>query len=282
MTNQQSPFDNPEWLAISRETKLVCQLVGSGVTSLGRASYGDMMGEYYTAFFGLSVGLERLAKLILVVDYAISNSGNMPNQDVVRKFGHKLARLLDAVDGIEKKYSLNLPYKRLADDISDKIIDCLDDFADATRGRYANFAVLGDPNLSQHEPIQRWWDDVATLILERHYTGGKIQANIEARAEMVHKMLSPNSVVLQVNESGALMQDVHTASLRAGQAEVVQRFGRYYVLLVIRWISCVLSELSRKACYHHKLPAFFGVWEHLYTYTVNDDFLKRRKIWPLK
>lgn len=279
--NKINIFDNPNWHAIGRETKLVRHLVGSGVTSLGRASYGDMMGEYYTAFFGLSVGLERLAKLILVVDHAISSNGTMPNENLIKKYGHKLARLLDAVDGIETKHSLNLPYKRPADDISDKIIDCLDAFADATRGRYANFAVLGDPNLGQHEPVQLWWDDVATLILERHYKGKKVQANTEARADMLHEMLAGYSKVLNVNESGELMHDVHTASLRTGQTEVAQRFGRYYALIVIRWLSCLISELSHKACYHHKLPAFFGVWEYLQTYTVEDSFLKTRKIWPL-
>jgi hypothetical protein len=35
---------------------------------LGRANYANKFGEYYTAFFGLSIGLERLAKLVLVAD----------------------------------------------------------------------------------------------------------------------------------------------------------------------------------------------------------------------
>lgn len=48
--------------------------------------------------FGLSVGLERLAKLILVADHAVSNGGKMPGQEVVRKYGHKLADLMDAAD----------------------------------------------------------------------------------------------------------------------------------------------------------------------------------------
>ena len=74
----------------------MCQLLGSGATSLGRASYGDQMGEYYTAFFGLTIGLERLAKLILVVDHAIKNGGTMPDEKVVRMYGHKLVSLLDA------------------------------------------------------------------------------------------------------------------------------------------------------------------------------------------
>lgn len=281
MVNKINPFDIPEWHAIARETKLARHLVGTGVTSLGRASYGDLMGEYYSAFFGLSVGLERLAKLILVVDYAIRNSGTMPDERVVKNYGHMLTSLLTAAEEIEKKHGLDLPYKRPKNDISDKIIDCLDAFADAARGRYANYAALGDPNLGQNEPIQRWWDDVATRILECHYKGKSVQTNCKARAEILHKMMSERSTVLHINESGALMQDIRTASLRACQTEVVQRFGRYYSLIVIRWLSSLLSVLSFKACYQHNMAVFFGVWEYLQTYTVEDEFLKRRKVWPL-
>jgi len=283
MIDHKQPFDMPEWHAIARETKLVCQLMGTGVTSLGRAGYSDMMGEYYTAFFSLSVGIERLAKLILVVDHAILNGGTMPNERVVRNYGHKLVHLLNTAGRIEKNYGLTLPFKRPINKISCKIIDCLDAFADAARGRYANFAALGDPNihLGRHEPIQKWWDEVANLILDNHYKGKKVQKNIEARADMIHKMMSKNSTVLHISESGTLMQDVYTASLHSGQTEIVQRFGRYYVLIVIRWLSSLWSALSFKACYEHNVTLFFGAWEYLQTFTVEDEFLKRRKIWPL-
>ena len=91
-------MDIPEWHSIGRETKLVRHLLGSGATSLGRASYGDQMGEYYTAFFGLTVGLERLAKLICSLwTTRFRNGGTMPEEKVIKRYGHKLVSLLDAV-----------------------------------------------------------------------------------------------------------------------------------------------------------------------------------------
>jgi hypothetical protein len=77
---------------------------------LGRASYADKFGEYYTAFFGLSVGLERLCKLALVADHAISHNGQMPDERVVRRFGHKLVDLMDAVAGVAHERKLTLKY----------------------------------------------------------------------------------------------------------------------------------------------------------------------------
>ena len=132
MPGQRNPWDIPEWHAIGRETALVRHLIGSGVTALGRANYADKKGEYYTAFFGLSVGLERLAKLILVADYVISNSGQMPEERVVRRFGHKLVELMQAANGVVEKYNLNLGYKRPTTAISQQIVECLDAFADAS------------------------------------------------------------------------------------------------------------------------------------------------------
>ena len=282
MTSRGNPWDIPEWHSLGRETKLVRHLLGAGATSLGRAGYGDQMGEYYTAFFGLTVGLERLAKLILVADHAISNGGTMPNEHTVKMCGHKLVCLLNAAADIETKHGLKLKYERPTDPISAKIVDVLDAFADATRGRYANFAALGDPTLSTEEPISRWWADVATLILSSHYEGKPIQSRVEAEAAAIHEIASPFVMIIQSNESSDTMHDVHTASRRTGQTKVVQRFGRFYALTVVRWLSELLSELAMQACYTHKIDSFLGLWEYLQTYTVPDDFLKRRKVWPLK
>ena len=125
MRGERNPWEVPEWHAIGREAALVRHLVGSGATALGRANYADNIGEYYTAFFGLSVGVERLAKLILVADYAISNGGQMPGQAVVRKFGHKLVELTDAADPVAEKHKLTLIFPRPTDAIGAKIVECL-------------------------------------------------------------------------------------------------------------------------------------------------------------
>lgn len=152
MDKGANPWDIPEWHALGRESALVRHLIGSGATALGKANYADQIGEYYTAFFGLSVGLERLAKLTLVADYAIASNGRMPEEKKVRMFGHKLLDLADEVEAVANKRKLNLNYVRPTSNISKRILECLDAFADARRGRYANFASLDEPNLSSEEP----------------------------------------------------------------------------------------------------------------------------------
>ena len=281
MSSGGNPWDIPEWHHVRRETALVRHLVGSGATALGRANYADQTGEYYTAFFGLSVGLERLAKLILVADFSIKNNGQMPDERFIRRHGHKLVDLMDRADTVAINHALNLTYLRPREAISARIVECLDAFADASRGRYANFAALGNPNLGQEEPISKWWSEVAELVLKRHYYGKSAQKRVEENARAVDTLLSPFAMVRHFDESGALLDNVLAASKRTGQTAIVQTYGRYYTLTVVRWLSDIFCEISRTATYEHNLDAYFGMWEYLQTYTVDDSFLKTRKNWPL-
>jgi hypothetical protein len=205
----------------------------------------------------------------------------MPDEKVVRKFGHKLATLTNAADAVAQKHKMKLAYPRPTSAISVKIIECLDAFAEASRGRYANFVTLGDPNLGHEEPIGKWRGVVAELMLKEHYYGQEAQKRAEARAKAVDVIMSPFSSVLYFKETGEAMQDVLSSSLRTAQTEFVQRYGRYYALTVVRWLAQVFSGLSQSACDTHKLEAFFGVYEYFQTFTVDDASLKMRKVWPI-
>lgn len=281
MAKAGNPWDLPEWHFVKQEAQLVRHLLGSGATALGRANYADKKGEYYTAFFGLSVGLERICKLILVIDHALSNQGQMPPQEVVRRFGHQIEKLMDSVAEAVSRQSVTARFSRPKDSVSLKIIENLDAFADARRGRYANFEALGDPNLTAHEPISKWWNDVAEEILRQRYYGKNVQAQVEANAHMINALLGDQAFVLHTTETREQMTDLETASRRTGQTEIVQKWARYHTLTVIRWLASVYKALAWRAVYDYGYDAFFGSWEYFYTFTVDDSFLKTRKIWPL-
>lgn len=272
----------PSAHSIGRETSLACHLIGAGVTALGKANYADKFGEYYTAFFGLSVGIERLAKLILVAEYSIVHNGKMPEEKIIRGFGHKLLTLCDKVESISEEQDLTLQYERPKFPVCKKILDCLDAFADASKGRYANFGSLGEPNLNQDEPVAKWWSVVADVILNEHYYGKPVQHKVEKNADLIEQLLGAHSVVLHVDETGLEISNLKQASVRTGQVNVVQKYGRYYTLLVVRWLAEVFSKLATTAHHQHNVDEFFGVNEYMYTYLVSDGFLKTRKIWPLQ
>ncbi len=72
----------------------------------------------------------------------------MPEEKVVRRFGHKLIELANAADRVAQKYGLKLDYPRPNEAICRKILECLDAFADAGRGRYGRHLALGAPKTS--------------------------------------------------------------------------------------------------------------------------------------
>lgn len=152
------PFTLPEWHALRREASLVSQLIGSGATALGRASYAEGFGEYYTAFFGLSIGIERLAKLILIADHAIDHNGALPDTKAVKAYGHKIRELVEKADQIANKHKLSLEYAKPTDPICWAAVDCLASFAEASKGRYANFEAIGNPAFDpSNEPVGRFY-----------------------------------------------------------------------------------------------------------------------------
>ena len=63
-----------QWRAVQREAQLAAEQAAHGVTVLGRANHAQT-GLYTQAFFGLSIGLERMGKLIFLADHAIRSDG---------------------------------------------------------------------------------------------------------------------------------------------------------------------------------------------------------------
>lgn len=258
------------------------QIIGSGATALGRASYGSGFGEYYTAFFGLSIGVERLAKLILITDYAMDNGGALPGQAVVRKYGHKIRALIVEVDQLSTRRNITVPHLAPTDPICAAVINCLDAFSDASKGRYANFEVIGNPNFNaSEEPVNKWWSEVVEPILDRHYRGKKAEVGVKHRAAIIDAMIGGASMVLFTDETGTMMTDVSTASERTGQTKWAQKYGRFYSLSVVRWLSSIFSQLVREASYRQGIDSLYGHDEFFSTYTLDDSFLLTRKVWPL-
>ena len=278
-----NPWDNPYWTPLHRETKLVQQLIGNAVTALGKASYADGLGNYYTAFFGLSIGIERLAKLIIVCDYALENNDEFPDQKQLKKYGHNLIELCEAVQAIAKKRGLNPTYSFPSQGIHKAILKELDSFADAKKGRYDNFKVLkGVSTQSQFEPLTSWWSNVAETILKAHYYGKSTEKKVEANANAGEAMIGGFTSVLHFDELGHTMESWYVASRHTGKTEIVQKWSRFYTLEIVRGLASILKVLFFDAAYQQNKEQFFGHWELLYTFLVEDSFLKTRKTWPLK
>ena len=89
-----APNTDPTWLALAREAGLAAEHIGIGATALGRANYAQE-AYYAQAFFALSVGFERAAKLeiirmcdaVEVLNAACSEEENIFALKVARSLG---------------------------------------------------------------------------------------------------------------------------------------------------------------------------------------------------
>jgi len=187
---------------------------------------------------------------------------------------------MDESEKVEEKYDLPQKFRRPRDMIPVRIIDFLNAFM--VRRRYKNFAAIGDPTQFEEDPIVRWWEDIATLILQNHYERKPIQGQIELEVATDHKIMSQIALARIDNESGDSMSDMYEILLHNKKTQnVVQSYGRFHTLTIIRWMSELFSELAREGAEDHQVDALYGLWEFLQVYRVPlDEDLIRRKIWP--
>jgi hypothetical protein len=278
-SSETQPWDYPAWHGFARETALATQLICSAANSIGRASYASL-GDYYMALFGFSNGIERLAKLILAADH-VWTSGSVPRESELRAFGHGLPRLIEEVQAIEKRQGLEPRYEYPEDAITTAVIETLDHFADASRGRYANLATIVG-KVVDNDPVANWWNTVIEPILSRHYTGTRYENRDLGMASWAENSFGDLSVVLHTDEVGDIITDVASASMRSSKSLIAQRYGRFYVLRLVRWMSNIYGDLVWSGAYKRRIVILFGHEERVSTFRVPNEFLLKRKRWPLR
>jgi hypothetical protein len=267
-----------EWHAIGREAELAVEQTASGITALGRASH--LRKGYYTqAFFGLSIGLERIAKLIIIFDYAITNAGQFPSNDILRRVGHDISALLAHCEPLSAKYRAGKQYaERPTDDIHNGIIMTITEFGKLSR--YYNLDLLtGGSAAALPEPIQAWWQRVGQPILSKHYSERQRERDHQ-RAAALDTLMSDKVSVLYHTESTAPIENVEELALRAAATRVIQKYGRLYTLQIVRWLAYLISDLAHIGT--PIVPGLFGLEELFMIFRIPDDrYFRDRTVWSL-
>lgn len=271
---------SPQWHALGNEAELAGTQIALGVTALGRASHARH-GDYTIAFFDLAIGLERLGKLIVIADHAIGHGGKFPdNEFLKRRFSHDLAKLLDHCEAVSGARTSTSEYsKRPNDRVHQGIIQTLSEFGRLTR--YHNLdSLVGGKGAALEEPVGAWWKRVGEPILAQHYTAHQREKD-NAMATAMDKLMRSNTLVRHFAETGESINDVATLNRRAGATRVVQKYGRLYVLQIVRWLSCMISELTYEATAQHGIEAFAGLEEPFKVFFNDDDYFRTRKTWTI-
>ncbi|AOQ23295.1 hypothetical protein MTAT_18270 [Moorella thermoacetica] len=271
---------NSTWQALAREAGLAAEHLAIGVTALGKANYSQH-AYYYQAFFALSIGIERAAKLALVVDHALENRGAFPSNRELRNYGHNLKELLERLDQIAERRGLSGSEDRLPRSaIHCGIIETLSDFANNITRYYNLDLVTGNQRVAQRaDPIRTWFEKVTLPILNKHYKPHHKRRD-EQKARLIDQLIGEHTLVLHHAETGNVLDSVYEASMQTAITEFAKPYARMYVMQIIRFVARLLCELGYVA-HSQQLQDIPYLVEFFAIFNNSDKYFKNRKNWSI-
>ena len=123
------------------------------------AALGSLPGKeketlYYVAFFNYSTGLERLLKVLLLLDSWHRNQKFLTNAEL-KAYGHDIVELHNKVNNMVKEYGAECKSELQADEVDNGILEFLSAFAE--KSRYFNLGSLGGAH-GLEDPLGVWYD----------------------------------------------------------------------------------------------------------------------------
>lgn len=146
-----------QWLCLSGEASIASSTLKTGLDTLKIACTKHY--NYPLAFFNLSIGLERLFKLILICESIIEQTTD--KLELKKDFGHDLLKLQSRVDAILKKYNL-LTNPTI---ISQNMLIELTKFAENERYFNLNYLLKSSETTC---PVKSWSQNVGDEIIKSH------------------------------------------------------------------------------------------------------------------
>lgn len=266
MMQQFSVTKEQEFL-LGRECALAAMSLGEGLTVFRKYDY--VKHAYGTqAFFLLSIGIERLLKIILIYNHRRKNNNDFPSNAELKKAGHKIKSLYQVALNIANEIGEPELYLELVSDpIFDQIIDFLTEFAH--NARYYNLDTLTGQLNSSGEPLSVWNKKINPIIIERHYRHNEEKANF---IKELTNAIGDNIMVSFKNEEGNEINNLRDFYLEGMTVTVKQKYGMFYLYCIIRFLSKLLWNLDKE--YFPMVSEYFAIFRN-----TDDVYVRSRKTW---
>lgn len=268
---------NPIYQALSREAAIAAEHIAIGVTALDRADYARH-GHYAQAFFALSTGFERAAKLAFVVDRVLETGGTFPLAKEIKSFGHNLRQLLENTEMLSTRRGLGHLLPRSL--VHQGIVNVLTDVANNVT-RYYNLDLVGGDARAEagRDPNQAWYEEVTQPILALHYRPSTKRRD-EARAAFMRQAMEGISLVRFTAEDGSYLGDAGAAALQSARLDFAKPYCRMYVMQIARFLARVLSDLG-DAGYGLSTPTAPVLSEFFALFNQEDRYFRSRRTWSI-
>ena len=267
------------WQALSREATLASEHLAIGVTALGKADYSQH-AYYGQAFFALTIGIERTAKLSLIINKYL-NSGSFPSNEEIKKYGHNLKKLLDKMDDIAILCNFSNTWSRLPNSkIHNQIIRILSNFADNIT-RYYNIDIITSKSnqANSHNPVSQWYNQVVLSIIKEHSLNSRIEKHI-SKAKKIDEFVGDNFYIYYHDETGNVINSLDKAMIQKKINEITTPYVRLYVMQIIRFMASIQTELTYLA-YDKRAESIPVMSEYFGMYMNEDNYFRKRKTWSI-
>lgn len=240
---------------LANEANLTASLLGNGLNALRKADLYNK-GLYYQAFFSLSIGIERLLKIIIINEYRVNHEGAFPTDINPRKFGHDLIKLCEYIGIRFENNPLHV-----------KIIGFLNDFA--KRSRYYNIDSMMNTSIEYEDPLSDWY-----LLSQDILNFSKKTKNISNKEELANIIDSISLVKfhdLQGNEITNAMGVLQEYESR----DIIQSYSVQFVFEIIKKLVNRIKRLEKQKYMMPVLSEFFGLYNDYW----KPYEIRRKKDW---
>lgn len=225
---------------LANEAALTASLLANGLNALRKASLYNK-GLYYQAFFSLSIGMERLLKMIVIQQYRVEQEGDFPTDMNLRQLGHDLIKLFARTGIVLDGHPLH-----------PKIVAFLNDFA--KKSRYYNIDSMLNNNVQYEDPLAAWYllsQDILDTVPKRK--------TISHKQEFA-AMLDAVSIVRYYNLQGEMITDSMGLLEEWETREAIQSYSVQYVFEIITKLVSEVRRLERKKYLMPVLSEFFSLY----------------------
>lgn len=267
------------WFLLEQEGLLAQACLCNGLTALRRANLGDKKGLFYSAFFELSIGFERVLKLVLTLDHMARNKLVPPDSKTVEDYGHKLRSLFDAAKEACAARGVTALDAFPPDSLPIDVLGFLDDFAHPG-GRYSNINKLtGHRHQAVDDPIEQWGEIANRIMREKATPRERERAELNGLMASAAFGGAAASLISNLNQQP---MDVAHLHVRTSELDTAAKHAIYALVTLI----AALREAIDSVCCAARTASPLGtssvpnMKEFFQFAWVNRQYVTRKRRWP--
>lgn len=128
----------------------------TGIDLLLKANLDERkIGNFYSSFFQLTIGIERILKLVVIANHMLENNYKPPTDGELKsKYGHNIKATYLYALSVRNKWGHKKVAPPISGSIEDNILDFLEKFAN--KARYYNLRELNNTT-ADRGPLGDWY-----------------------------------------------------------------------------------------------------------------------------